>query len=106
MAGQEERRVSPESSLFVLSFQRFVDCLQSANHEVSHSVLKNGTWAVTVNPRPFVEIRTKYSDATRELEVAVRRPFRYREQLRMALDADSVENAVARAVAVHDQVRR
>lgn len=97
--------MSPDPDLFVLSFQRFVERLQREGYEVGHTLLGNGAWTVTVNPRPFLVIRTRYSDVTQELVVCIRRPFPYQERLRVTLDAESLDNAVARAVALHGPAR-
>jgi hypothetical protein len=90
-----------DQELFVRSYQAFVSRLQEDGFEIRTSTLKNGVWAVTVNPRPLLVIRTQYEGRTCTILVRSRRPFRWRERLRRRLDLASVDVVAGEAVGIH-----
>jgi hypothetical protein len=90
-----------DNDLFKQMYQGFVGSLQKSGHEIRTSVLKKSTWTVVVSPRPFLMVRTKYDGETATLVVSARKPFVYRERLRQPVDAATIAEVAAAAVAIH-----
>lgn len=90
-----------DQELFIRSYQAFVSELQRAGFEMRSSRLGNGTWAVAVNPRPLLTIRTRYEGQGHVLVVEARRSFRWRERLHRTVDSENVDVVAADAVRAH-----